>query len=563
MADSPADQVTDQWWRRAVIYEIYPRSFADGNGDGEGDLTGILEHLPYLVELGVDGIWIAPWYPSPLADGGYDITDFCDIHPMFGSLQQAEHLIAEAHRLGLRVILDVVPNHTSDQHPWFRAARAAPAGSPERARYLFRDGKGPTGELPPNNWISAFGGSAWTRLLAADGTPEQWYLHLFAPEQPDLNWRDPAVLDEFDHVLRFWLERGVDGIRVDAAPAIVKVESLPDADYRGDLRFATLLWDDNPHWDVDDVHSVLRRWRRIGDSFPGERAFVVEAIVGSPERLGRYLRPDEMHTAFNFHFMKSPWQAQALRDVIDATLDQLAPLHAPATWVTSSHDEARLVTRYGRRTTAAAHISDGQDETPDLALGTRRARAAALLTLALPGGAYLYQGEELGLPHVDDLPDEVLQDPLFLRTDGRVRGRDGSRVPMPWRGDRPPYGFSPDHAAAPPWLPPPAGWAPLTVQAQSADPGSTLNLHRQALRLRRSLAGLRSDRFCWRPGPAGVLDFDRGPGFRCLVNLSGREVALDPEWTPLIVSTPGRAGTVPNDAAAWLTPVGPEGGTSC
>ena len=271
------------WWRSAVIYEVYIRSFADGNGDGQGDLRGLLQRLPYLADLGVDGIWIAPWYPSPMADGGYDVSDFCDVHPIFGTLADADEVLQKARGLGLRVIIDLVPNHTSDQHPWFQAARRAGPGSPERDRYLFRDGKGERGDEPPNNWISAFGGSGWERVIEPDGRPGQWYLHTFAVEQPDLNWRNQEVLEAFDQILRFWFDRGVDGIRVDAAPALGKEQDLPDADYGGDLRFMTLDWVENPHWDVDEVHDVFRRWRKVADSYPGERAFVAEAIVSSPE----------------------------------------------------------------------------------------------------------------------------------------------------------------------------------------------------------------------------------------------------------------------------------------
>jgi alpha-glucosidase len=539
------------WWRHAVIYEVYPRSFADGNGDGEGDLTGLRERLQYLADLGVDGIWITPWYPSPLVDGGYDVSDFSDIHPMFGTLADADAVIERAHELGLRVIIDVVPNHTSHRHPWFIDALRGAPGSPERDRYLFADGRGPNGVEPPNNWISCFGGSGWERVIEADGRPGQWFLHTFALEQPDLNWRSPLVLEAFDRILRFWFDRGVDGIRVDAAPALGKKEGFPDADYGDDPRFSTMDWMDNPHWDVDEVHDVLRRWRGVGNEYPGQRVFVAEAVVGSPERLSLYLRPDEMHSAFNFPYLKSAWDAAALRTVIDATLDQFRPIGAPSTWVTSSHDEVRLATRYGRRTTSSIHFADGQGEISDLALGTRRSRAATLLTLALPGGAYVYQGEELGLPNVDDLPDEAIQDPVFKRTNGEIRGRDGCRVPLPWTGTEPPYGFGPA-GAAPPWLPQPDDWASLTVAAQDADPNSMLWLHRHALRLRRDLPGLQGEDFAWCDSTDGVLDFRRGDGFRCLVNIGGGPVDPGPEWQVLLASMPLIDGAVPHDAAVWL-----------
>jgi alpha-glucosidase len=542
------------WWRRAVIYEVYPRSFADGNGDGEGDLAGLRARLRYLADLGVDGIWIAPWYPSPMADGGYDVSDFCDIHPMFGTVAGADALLTEAHNLGLRVIIDVVPNHTSNEHPWFKAALGAAPGSRERSLYFFRDGKGENGDEPPNNWISCFGpqveGSGWERVVEADGRPGQWYLHSFAVEQPDLDWRSPDVLERFDKILHFWFGKGVDGIRVDAAPALGKEPGLPDADYGGDLRFLTLEWVENPHWDVDEVHEVFRRWRKLADTYDGDRVFVAEAIVSSAERLTNYLRPDEMHSAFNFPYMKSAWDAAALREVIDDTLEQFVPIGVPATWVMASHDEVRLVTRYGRKTTSSAHFADGQGESSDPVLGTRRARAAALLTLALPGSAYIFQGEELGLPQVEDLPDEVIQDPVFKRTNGETRGRDGCRVPLPWSGDQPPYGFSPKGAQT--WLPQPAGWSSLTVEKQLADSDSTLSLHRSALQIRHDHPGLQTEEFAWRDAAPGVLDFGRGDGFRCVVNISGQPIALDESAQVLLSSAPIEDGKLPADAAAWL-----------
>ena len=547
-ASEPAAVDDRDWWRHAVIYQIYPRSFADANGDGSGDIAGLRARLPYLVDLGVDGVWISPWYPSPMADGGYDVRDFTDIHPMFGTIEEADAFIADAHAAGLRVIVDIVPNHTSEEHPWFRAALAAPPGSPERDRYIFRDGGGPDGGELPNNWISCFGGSAWERVTEADDRPGQWYLHMFAKEQPDLNWRNEQVRLAFDDILRFWFDRGVDGLRVDAAPAIGKVEGLPDADYGGDLRFKTLDWVDNPHWDVEDVHEVFKRWRKVADEYGPDRIFVAEAVVGSAERLSLYLRDDEMNSAFNFPYMKAPWEAAPLRRVVDVTLASLADVGRPATWVLGSHDEARLVTRYGRRTTSAAHFTDGEGEPVDIELGTRRARAATLLMLALPGCAYIYQGDELGLPQVDDLPDEVLQDPVFKRTGGQVRGRDGCRVPLPWSGQEPPYGFAP--AGASPWLPQPVGWGRFTVESQLADPDSILNLVRAALRLRRQ--HLTGTEFEWLDAPDGVLRFRRRDDVVCIVNLSGQPLAVEPHDTILLASAPVVGGTLPHDATAWL-----------
>ncbi len=537
------------WWRDAVIYEVYLRSFADSDGDGNGDLGGLRDHLNYLADLGVDALWITPWYPSPFADGGYDVSDYRDIHPMFGTLADADAVLDEAHRLGIRLIIDLVVNHTSDQHPWFQRALRARPGSPDRDRYFFRDGRGAGGELPPNNWISAFGGSAWTRVTQPDGTPGQWYLHLFAPEQPDLNLRNAGVVEDIDDVLRFWFDRGVDGVRIDAAPALAKAEGLPDADYGDVALFVASQWQGNPHWDVDDVHTVLRHWRHIGDGYPGDRVFVAEAVVNGAERLTRYLRPDEMHTAFNFQFLKAGWNP-GLRAVIDESIAALASVGAPATWVLGSHDETRLVTRYGRRITGARHIADEQGAPSDLALGTRRARAALLLMLALPGGAYVYQGDELGLPDADDIPEDLLQDPIWGRSGHTIRGRDGCRVPLPWAGDHPPFGFSPDGVRT--WLPQPEQWRSLTVEAESKDGDSVLTLYRDALRIRRAQPGFHSDRFAWRDSRAEVLDFERGDGVRCVVNLSGADLRLDAPAELLLASAPLERGILPADTAAWL-----------
>ncbi|WP_304554979.1 glycoside hydrolase family 13 protein [Blastococcus sp. TF02A-30] len=530
------------------------RSFADSDGDGVGDLGGLRGRLGHLVDLGVDAVWLTPWYPSPMADGGYDVADYRGIDPRFGTLADADALLAEAHALGLRVVVDLVANHTSEQHPWFRAALAAGPGSPERERYFFRDGRA-DGEEPPNDWVSAFGGPAWTRVREADGRPGQWYLHLFAPEQPDLDWTHPGVGDDFDAILRFWLDRGIDGIRVDAAPAMAKVPGLPDAGHGPGASFESRTWVGNPHWDVEEVHDILRRWRRIGDSYDGDRVFVTEAVVNGPERLSRYVRPDEMHTSFNFDYLTCPWDAARLRSVIDASLAALAPVGAPATWVLSSHDETRHATRFGRADTSAT-TGAGAPADPgpaDPALGLRRARAAALLTLALPGSAYVYQGEELGLPEVEDLPEELLQDPTWERSGHTVRGRDGCRVPLPWEGDRPPFGFTAPGVA--PWLPQPAGWGPLTVAAQRADPGSTLNLYRSALRLRRRVTATAGNDLEWLDAGDGVLAFQRGRSFRCLVNLTASSRPLA-GWGEVLLASAPCDDLLPPDTAVWVAAPG-------
>ncbi|WP_313555405.1 glycoside hydrolase family 13 protein [Miniimonas arenae] len=551
------------WWRDAVVYAVYPTSFADGNGDGVGDLVGLRERLPYIADLGVDAIWLCPWNPSPMVDGGYDVSDYRDINPLLGTLDDARDLVAVAHEAGLRIIVDLVANHTSDQHAWFRAALAAGPGSAERERYLFRDGRGEHGELPPNNWISAFGSSAWTRVREADGELGQWYLHTFAPEQPDLNWSSEEVQAEFDDIVAFWFSFGVDGLRIDAAPAMAKVAGLPDYDYAangGEGVFASGVWTDSPHWDTPGVHDLLRRLRRVADSFGPDRMFVAESVVSSSARLADYLRPDELHTAFNFQFLREPW-GPGLRTAIDATLATHAAVGAPPTWCLASHDEIRLPTRLGRDDTAAVHLVDPAVAPTDLDLGRRRARAAYLLMLALPGSAYVYQGEELGLPFVSDLPVESLRDPIYARSGGTTRGRDGSRVPMPWSGVAAPYGFTPGDAA--PWLPMPEGWADLTVEAEARDAGSMLALVRDALRLRRALFGgdgyethdgelaSRVD-VTWVEAPAGVLDLVRGDA-RCVVNLTGSPLDLDPDWQVRLTSVPLEGGRLPADATAWLS----------
>jgi alpha-glucosidase len=544
----PAAPKGGPWWRTAVVYEVYLRSFADSDGDGVGDVNGLRSRLNYLRDLGVDAVWITPWYPSPMADGGYDIRDHRGIDPRLGTLADADALLAEAHAAGLRVVVDLVANHTSDQHPWFVAALAGGRDAPQRRRYFFRDGRD-GGEAPPNDWISAFGGPAWTRVREPDGQWGQWYLHLFAPEQPDLDWSDTAVQEEFDDILRFWLDRGVDGIRVDAAPAMAKVPELPDAGHGPGALFESSNWVDNPHWDVDEVHEIFRRWRRIGNTYDGDRLFVSEAVVNGPERLSRYVRPDELHTTFNFDFLKAPWDATRIRAVVDGTLAALRPVGAPATWVLSSHDETRHVTRFGRADSSAATMGFDDAGPADLDLGLRRARAAALLMLALPGGAYLYQGEELGLPEVEDLPDEVLQDPTWERSGGTARGRDGCRVPLPWSGGAPPFGFT--ATGIEPWLPQPRSWRDLTVAAQRDDPASTLSLYRSALRLRRDLLAGTDDDLSWVDLGEGLLAFDRRGGFRCIVNVSGPDVDVTRHGRPVLASGPLGPG-LPRDTAVWL-----------
>jgi len=535
------------WWRSAAIYQLYVRSFADANGDGIGDLAGVRAHLSYLAGLGIDAIWFNPWYPSPMSDAGYDISDYRDIEPVFGTLADADAVIAEAHALGIRIIIDVVPNHASDQHPWFQAALAAAPASPERAKFWFRPGRGENGELPPNHWQSIFGGPAWTRITEADGSAGEWYLHLFAPEQPDFNWASPAVRTEFEDVLRFWFDRGADGVRIDSAGLLTKDPALPE------VAPGALPGPSHPFSDRDDVHEIYKSWRTVADEY-ADRVLIGEIWIPDAARLARYVSPGELHTVFNFPYLSCPWEASQLRAVIDHTLALNVAAGAPATWVLSNHDVDRIVSRLGRPDTAfnLAERPYFHSLPVDRALGARRARAAALLTLALPGSVYIYQGEELGLWEVQDIPDDRRQDPIWRRTSGADPGRDGSRVPLPWAGAEPPFGFEPAGAAAMPWLPQPKEWRDLTVEAETGTPGSMLELYRTALAIRRSEPALGDGAMTWLPSAPGVLAFDRGTSVRCIVNISGQPAPLPEHGGLLLASGPLDGELLPPDAAVWL-----------
>lgn len=565
----PADSPELPWWRDAVIYQIYPRSWADSDGDGIGDLPGIIHRLPYVAELGVDAIWLSPFYVSPMNDAGYDVADYRDVDPLFGTLDDAEALIGLAHDFGLRVLVDLVPNHTSSEHPWFAEALGAAPGSPERDRYLFREGLGADGELPPNNWRSVFGGAAWTRVPDPDGTPGQWYLHLFDTTQPDLNWHNEEVREEFRAVLEFWLDRGVDGFRVDVASGLVKADGLPPwGEHTGiggfDQSAPTHL---APMWDQDGVHEIYRDWRTVVDAYatPGDsdtdRILCAEAWVQPPERLARYVRGDEMHQAFNFGFLDTHWYAARLREVIEATLAVNDSVGAPTTWVLSNHDVVRHASRLGLDQSQGRPNGIGADDPqPDPVLGLRRARAATALMLALPGSAYLYQGEELGLPEHTTMPDEWRQDPTYLRTKGTPEfelGRDGCRVPMPWAKDRPSFGFGPGERT---WLPQPASYGPLAVDQQAGVPGSTLTLYRDLLaRRRKERLGHGSLTFVG-PESDAVLTFRNtsrdGRTVLVMTNFGPEPIAL-PGGRVLVASGPLTAeGHLPADTTVWLRPEG-------
>lgn len=549
--------VPSPWWHRAAVYQVYPRSFRDLDGDGTGDLRGVIHELPYISALAVDAVWLSPFYTSPQNDSGYDVVDPRSVDPVYGTLADAQELIDQAHRRGLRVLVDIVPNHSSSERPWFKEALAGLPDGPERARYHFRDGRGPDGNEPPNNWQSMFGGSAWTRIAEADGSPGQWYLHLFDATQPDLNWSNPHVHIDGLETLRFWLDMGADGFRVDVALGMAKDMTYPDVgdpeglilalrmdldDGSGEARARRLRVANSPIFDRDEVQDIYREWRTLLDSYPGDRMAVAEAWV-PPARAARYVAPDTLHQIFNFDFMAVRWDADRIREVIDTTIADLAPLGAPPTWALSNHDTPRVVTRLGGG-----------------ALGRQRARAMALIAHALPGSVYIYQGEELGLEDAD-LPDEARRDPVWFRTQGAQKGRDGGRVPMPWRGDAPPYGFH-DVGATDVmpalWLPPPPGWAEFTVASQSRDASGTLAQYRAMLRLRHSHPGLVDlDNVSWADAPDEVFAMRRSCGFACVVNLTAADI-VSPIRGVVLTASDGQVTAddgvilLPPNTGAWI-----------
>jgi alpha-glucosidase len=556
-----------EWWRSAVIYQIYPRSFADANGDGMGDLPGITSRLQSLADLGVDAIWLSPFMTSPQKDAGYDVADYCDVDPLFGTLDDFDAMTAQAHANGIRVIVDLVPNHSSDAHPWFQAALAAEPGSPERAHYIFRDGKGENGEIEPNNWQSVFGGPAWSRTTNSDGTPGQWYLHLFDSTQPDFDWTNEDVREMFRGVLRFWLDRGVDGFRVDVAHGMIKADGLPDytppaeggsMGGGGPLGLEPDIDDieDNdgaPYWGQEGVHDIYRDWHKVLEEYEGDRVLCAEAWVDPLSKMAKWVRPDEMQQAFNFPYLETPWQASALRAVIDESLEAFSAVGAPSTWVLSNHD----VVRHASRLALTAENPQGHGIGPKSPgqpireVGLQRARAASALMLALPGGAYIYQGEELGLPEAIDLPDDARQDPTWFRTNGERYGRDGCRVPIPWESNAPAYGFNSTGAA---WLPQPDDWASYARDAQVGVEGSTLELYREALRVRRAKS-LGLGTIEWIDGLGDdVIAFTNGT-VTVVANAGSTDVAL-PEnlaGADLILSSGAFDGvTLGGDTTVWL-----------
>lgn len=546
--------MTAPWWHDATVYQLYLRSFADANGDGVGDIAGLRSRLDYLKALGVDAVWLNPCYVSPQRDHGYDIADYLRPDPAYGEVDDLAAFIAEAHGVGIRVLMDMVANHCSDQHPWFAAAVAVAPGSPERARFLFRDGRGADGSLPPNNWQSVFGGPAWTRVTEVDGMPGQWYFHAFDSSQPDFDWRNPEVAAHFDEVLRHWFDLGVDGFRIDVAHGLFKQESLtdwPGADDGTGAHNAAM-------WDQPEVHDVYRSWRAIGEEYDPPRYFVGEIWVPDLEAMRRYVADDEMHQAFSFDLLVQPWDASRIRGAVERAMAGAAVLGRTPAWTLSNHDVHRTVTRYGQdQSLEDADPSDmitaARRRGPvDLSLGIRRARAAAAFQLALPGTVYLYQGEELGLPEVFDLPDAARQDPIWVRSEGAELGRDGCRVPLPWHLDSANFGFSTPAETAAAWLPQPATFAAFAVERQDGDPNSVLELYRLLIRLRRET--FTGDELHWLPtGHDDLLALRRGRGV-CVVNFGSDERRLPTAWTGEIVAATGVGDgrVVGPDCAVWL-----------
>jgi alpha-glucosidase len=523
-----AQSAATPWWSTALFYQVYPRSFNDSDGDGVGDLDGVTAKLDYLEALGVDAIWLNPVMVSPMADNGYDVADPRDVDPLFGGIEALDRLTDAAHRLGIKVTMDLVPNHTSSQHPWFQAALAASPGSDQRERYIFRDGTGPGGVNPPNNWVSIFGGPAWTRVVEADGNPGQWYLHLFDTEQPDLNWDNPEVFDDLEKTLRFWLERGIDGFRIDVAHGMAKPPGLPDMEViKAEVLLADM--DDDPRFNNDGVHEIHRQIRRVFNDYPDAVA-IGEVWVYDNEQFSRYVRHDELHLGFNFRLLRATFDAADIRGAIENSLTAAALVDAAPTWTLANHDVDREPTRYG----------GGE-------VGLARARAMALVMLALPGAVFIYNGEELGLPNVE-LPDEALRDPVWERSGHTRRGRDASRVPVPWSGDAPPFGFS---SSADTWLPVPSEWAALTVDKQLDAPDSTLSLFRRAIELRRGRDEFGGSTLEWLDSPTDTLAFRLSSGLMCVLN-AGRNAIPLPDAEVLLSSGPLADGTLPPNTAAWL-----------
>ena len=535
-----------EWWRHAVIYQIYPRSFADGNGDGMGDLPGVLSRLESLKELGIDAIWFSPFFTSPQKDAGYDVSNYTDIDPRFGTLADFDALLAKAHAHGIRIIIDLVPNHSSDQHPLFQSAMRASKGSPERDMYVFREGK--DANTPPNNWQSVFGGPAWTQV--EDG---QWYLHLFDSSQPDFNWANPKVEQFFHDVLRFWFDRGVDGFRVDVAHSLVKDPALPDIEEVSSSMTGSdsAPKEEKPHpfWGQEGVHEVIRGFRKVANEYE-DRAMCAEAWILPLSKMAKWVRPDEYHQTFNFAYLETPWDSAKLRNVVDESLREFGNVGAPSTWVLSNHDVIRHVTRmaYDKVPKQGDGIGPSYPQ-PDEARGQRVGRAATAFMLGLPGSSYIYQGEELGLPEHTTLDASFREDPTFFRTKGERVGRDGCRVPIPWESDKPAYGFNNTGKS---WLPQPENYRRYARSEQRGVAGSTLELYRQLLKIRKEFnMGLGNLKWVEELCDETTLAFDNS-GVRVIANFGGTVNLPGGELLATTQHDLTVEGVLEQDQVAWI-----------
>jgi alpha-glucosidase len=533
------------WWHNAAIYQIYPRSFSDSNSDGIGDIQGIIERIPYLSSLGIDAVWMSPFYPSELADGGYDVIDYRDIDPRIGTIEEFKVLVEKLHAVNIKVIIDIVPNHSSNMHLWFQEALNSPIGSPARDRYIFRDGKGKNGELPPNSWPSHFGPTCWTRV--PDG---QWYLHLFAPEQPDFNWDNSEVREDFERTLRFWSNLDVDGFRIDVAHGLAKDLSEPFIDIENfDHKFYPTDGS-HPLFDRDEVHEIYESWREIFNEYNPPKFAVAESAAPVVRRY-RYAQPNNLGQAFSFEMIGAKWGAKEFFDIVDKSLKIAEESNSTMTWVYSNHDVVRHVSRFGLPQDTNLDkwlLTDGKTPAADVQLGTSRARAGLLFELALPGSVYLYQGEELGLPEVTDLPGYVLQDPIWLRTGNKQKGRDGCRVPLPWDSKAKNFGFG----LGTPHLPMPSWFVDYAADVEEADKNSTLNLYRAALNMRATLLiAAEGKEFEWiKSTDSSLIHFARGK-WECVTNFSDKPISFDTSHVALS-SQPFSDGQLPGNTAFWL-----------
>lgn len=508
-------KVDRDWWRQAAIYQIYPRSFKDSNGDGVGDLRGIINEIPYLASLNLDAVWLSPFYPSALADGGYDVDDYRDVDPLLGTLADFDEILEGLHNVGIRVFVDIVPNHSSNLHEWFKEAIASEPGSAARDRYIFRDGKGANGELPPTNWPSHFEPSAWTHEREMGGKHNQWYCHLFAKEQPDWNWDNREVEEDFLKTLKFWSDRGVDGFRIDVAHALKKDLSEPLKDQAKYPGFNNPMSGDDVLFDRNEVHEVYREWRKLFDQYNPPRVAVAEAYVRA-ERAWLYSQPDELGQTFNFELISANFNAAEFKSLIERNFGIAKEHGSSTTWVFSNHDKVRHATRWGLHPSVNLHkwlLSDGTSHPLDREMGVQAGLAATMLILALPGCTYIYQGEELGLHEVADIPSDQIQDPQYERNNRIEKGRDGCRVPLPWKKTGPSFGFGTGGSH----LPQPAWFGDSSVEAEDGVQGSPLEIYRAALKLRREIQG--PEDMTWHPTTnRNVLHFSRPNGWQSITN---------------------------------------------